>query len=80
MVKIRLFRTGAKNRLSYRIVAVDSHKKRDGRVLEVLGHYDPKVKPKTIKIKMGRVHHWLDHGAQPTETVRKLIESHGKTN
>jgi small subunit ribosomal protein S16 len=79
MVKIRLSRTGAKNQPSYRIVAVDSHKKRDGRHLEILGHYDPKTKPATVKLKFDRIQHWQNHGAQLSATVRKIIEDHGKT-
>lgn len=79
MVKIRLFRTGAKNRPSFRIVAADARSKRDGKVLEVLGFYDPKIDPPTVKIKADRVKHWLSQGAQPTKAVRKLLEQHGKT-
>lgn len=79
MVKIRLFRTGAKNQPSYRIVAADSRAKRDGKVLEVLGFYNPKTKPATIKLEMKRLKHWLDRGAQLTEAVRKLTAVHGKT-
>lgn len=79
MVKIRLFRTGAKNNPSYRIVAADARVKRDGKILEVLGFFDPKTDPVTIKFKMDRVNQWLNQGAQPTKTVQKLIESYGKT-
>jgi small subunit ribosomal protein S16 len=79
MVKIRLFRTGARNRPSYRIVATDSKNKRDGKVLEVLGFFDPKTKPATVNIKMDRVKYWLSQGAQATQAVRKLIGQHGKS-
>lgn len=78
MVKIRLFRTGARNQPSFRIVATDVRKKRNGRILEILGFYDPKTKPATVKIKADRIKYWLSQGAQPTETVRKLINQHGK--
>lgn len=78
MVKIRLFRTGARNQPSFRIVAADARVKRDGKILEVLGFYDPKTKPETVKIKMDRLKHWLDRGAQPTKTVKNLIKKHGK--
>ncbi|MFC1727220.1 30S ribosomal protein S16 [Patescibacteria group bacterium] len=74
MVKIRLFRTGARNQPSYRVVAIDSRNKRDGKVLEILGFYNPRSKPETVEIKMDRVKHWLDHGAQPTKIVKKLID------
>jgi len=73
MVKIRLRLTGAKHRPSYRIVAIDSHKKRDGQALEVVGFYDPKTKPPTIKIKQARLEHWIQKGAQMTPAIRKLI-------
>lgn len=78
MVKIRLFRTGAKNRPSFRIVAADARVKRDGKVLEILGFYNPKTDPVTVKIKRDRLKYWLGQGAQPTEAVRKLLEQHGK--
>lgn len=79
MVKIRLFRTGARNQPSFRIVAADAREKRNGKILEVLGFYDPKTKPATVKIKMDRVKHWLSQGAQPTEAVRGLLKKYGKT-
>lgn len=78
MVKIRLFRTGARNQPSFRIVAADARVKRNGKVLEILGFYDPKTDPATVKIKMDRLKHWLSQGAQPTEAVRKLLAKHGK--
>lgn len=79
MVKVRLFRTGARNQPSFRIVAADARVKRDGKILEVLGFYDPKTKPVTVKIKMDRLKHWLNQGAQPTEAVKKILSKHGKT-
>jgi small subunit ribosomal protein S16 len=75
MVKIRLFQTGAKHKRTYRIVAIDSHQKRNGKVLEVLGFYDPKTDPATIKINHQKLEKWLKVGAQPTEVVRNLIEN-----
>lgn len=78
MVKIRLFRTGARNQPSFRIVAADARVKRDGKILEVLGFYDPKTKPAAVKIKMDRIKYWLSQGAQPTEAVKNLLKSHGK--
>lgn len=74
MVKIRLSRTGKRNAPSYRIVVMDSRRKRDGRVIETLGFYDPKTKPKTVKFDQKRLDYWLSKGAQLTETVKKLIK------
>ncbi len=73
-VKIRLARTGRKNVSRFRIVAIDSHKKRDGRFLEVLGTYNPQQTPKQFTIKTERVSYWLGQGAQPSETVRNLLK------
>ncbi len=73
-VKIRLARTGRKNVDRYRIVAIDSHKKRDGRFLEILGAYNPQHTPKQFTVKTERVSYWLDKGAQPSETVYNLLK------
>ena len=75
MVKIRLFRTGRKHWPSYRIVAIDSQRKRNGKALEAIGFYDPKTNPPTIKIKPERLEYWLKRGAQLTKAVRKLIKA-----
>ncbi len=74
MVKIRLSRTGKKNAPSYRIVVMDSRTKRDGRVIERIGFYDPKTKPATIKIDQKRLDYWLSQGAQLTEAVKKITK------
>lgn len=76
MVKIKLSRTGAKNSPSYRVVVAEAKSKRDGRTIEILGHFDPKTKPETFEIKKDRYHYWLGKGAQPTETVRRLFKDH----
>lgn len=73
MVKIRLLRTGKKKQPSYRIVAADSRTKRDGKTLEILGFYNPLTNPSEVKIKKGRYDYWISVGAQPTETVRNLV-------
>jgi small subunit ribosomal protein S16 len=73
-VKIRLARTGRKNVSRFRIVAIDSHKKRDGRCLEILGSYNPELKPKQFTIKTERVAYWLEKGAQASETIRNLLK------
>ncbi len=79
MVKIRLARHGAKKRPFYRIVAADSRSPRDGRFLERLGSYDPTQDPALIEIKQDRLAEWLKNGAQPTETVARLIKKAGRT-
>lgn len=73
MVKIKLTQIGKRNARQYRVVAVEAKKRRDGRVLEILGLYDPHTKPVTLKIDRAKVEAWLKKGAQPTETVRQLI-------
>ena len=72
-VRLRLKRTGKKKQPSYRVVAVDSRKPRDGRVLEIIGTYDPRQEPSAVSIVNDRAVHWLRHGAQPSETVSKLL-------
>lgn len=73
-VKIRLSRFGKKHQPSYRIIAVDESKKRDGKYLENLGFYNPMIKPPIVKINKERYDHWLSVGAKPTEAVKKLIK------
>jgi small subunit ribosomal protein S16 len=71
-------RTGAKKRPSYRIVVKEKQSKRDGAYLENLGTYDPTRDPAEIKLKTDRVRYWIDKGAQPTDTVRRLIKANAK--
>lgn len=71
MVKIRLTRVGRKKLPLYRIVVVDSGKARDGEYIENVGHYDPRTKD--LKLNRDRVEYWISKGAQPTNTVAKLI-------
>ena len=77
MVKIRLRRTGAKKQPSYRVVVTDSRSPRDGRFIEIIGHYNPRTDPVTINVEEDRVLHWLNEGAQPTDTVRNLLKNLG---
>lgn len=78
MVKIRLTRIGSKRNPHYRIVVVDSRKKRSADYIEQLGYYDPRETTATpLKIDGERAAHWLKVGAQPTETVVRLLEQHG---
>lgn len=72
-VKIRLARAGAKKRPFYRIIASDARSPRDGRFLEKLGTYDPSTEPSTVNLNHARVQYWLGVGAQPTETVARLL-------
>lgn len=78
MVKIRLARHGAKKRPFYRIVAADSRAPRDGRFLEQLGYYDPLKNPAVVQLKTEKINKWLQHGAQPTDTVARLIKKAGQ--
>ncbi|MEG6504463.1 30S ribosomal protein S16 [Nitratidesulfovibrio sp. 1201_IL3209] len=73
-VKLRLARMGNKKRAFYRIVAVNSAARRDGRPLEFLGFYNPMVNPAEVKIDTAKVQKWLDQGAEPTDTVRALLK------
>ena len=77
MVKLRLRRMGAIDKPFYRIVAVDSRKKRDGAYLESVGYYDPKTDPLTLKVNIERSLYWLGVGAQPSDTVRSLLKKAG---
>ncbi len=74
MVTIRLARHGAKRAPFYRLVATDSRKPRDGRFLEIVGHYNPISTDKQLVVKNDRVQYWLDHGAQPSEAVARLLK------
>jgi small subunit ribosomal protein S16 len=79
MVRIRLRRTGQKGQPSYRIIAADKESPRDGKFLEILGHYNPLTEPSTIFLKEERVYDWLSKGAQPSESVEKLFKQVGFT-
>ncbi len=76
-VKIRLRRMGAKKAPFYRIVVADSRYPRDGRFIEEVGYYDPMTEPATIKLENEKVEKWLANGAQPTETVRSILNKSG---
>jgi small subunit ribosomal protein S16 len=73
MLAIRMRRAGSKNRPVFRIVVTESKSARDGRFVEVLGHYNPRTKPEQVDIDRERLAHWLGSGAQPSDTVRTLI-------
>ncbi|MFN2576103.1 MAG: 30S ribosomal protein S16 [Pyrinomonadaceae bacterium] len=78
MLAIKLMRTGAKKHPSYRIVVKEKQSKRDGAYLENLGIYNPTREPAEIKLKADRVEYWIGKGAQPTDTVRRLIKQAAK--
>jgi small subunit ribosomal protein S16 len=77
MVRIRLRRVGAKRQPSYRIVVANSESPRDGRFIEVIGHYNPRTDPPTIEMKEDRALYWLSVGAQPSDPVRRMIDKRG---
>jgi len=76
MLMIRLRRHGAKKRPFYRVVVIDSHMARDGRFVEILGHYNPTADPETLELDRERLTHWMSCGAQPSDTVRTLLARH----
>ncbi len=76
-VRLRLTRVGAKKNPIWRVVAADQRSKRDGRVLDTLGHYNAQTEPSTIVLDEEKVRAWLAKGAQPSETVRKLLKTQG---
>jgi small subunit ribosomal protein S16 len=72
-VHIRLRRTGRSKKPAYRVVVADSRSPRDGRFIEIIGHYDPLANPPTIKIELEKASEWIKKGAQPSNTVRVLM-------
>ena len=76
-VKLRLMRMGKTKQPTYRIVAADSRSPRDGRFIESIGTYAPRDDPSSIKVDRARAIEWLVKGAQPTETVRKILQIDG---
>jgi small subunit ribosomal protein S16 len=72
-VKIRLARHGSKKNPIYRVVVADSRVPRDGRTIEEIGRYNPQTQPSLVEIDADRAREWLSRGAQPTDTVRKLL-------
>jgi small subunit ribosomal protein S16 len=74
MLAIRLRRTGSSKKPYYRVVVADSRNWRDGRFVEVLGHYDPRRDPAGVTIDSERAKYWISKGAQPSETVESLLK------
>ena len=79
MVMIRLARFGAKKKPFYRVVAIEKDRPRNGRSLEVLGHYNPLSHPAEVVLKHDRLEYWKSHGAQVSDTVKRLVEQHTAT-
>ena len=76
-VKIRLRRMGAKKAPFYRIVVADSRYPRDGRFIEEIGYYDPTKNPSVVKVDADKAKEWIKNGAQPTDTVKKILKDNG---
>ena len=76
-VRLRLTRVGGKKDPVWRVVVADQRSPRDGRIIETVGQYNAQTEPSTIVLKEDRVREWLDKGAQPTATVRKLLKTQG---
>jgi small subunit ribosomal protein S16 len=76
-VRLRLTRVGGKKDPSWRVVVADQRSPRDGRVIETLGHYNAQTEPSTITLDEERVRAWLARGAQPTQTVKRLLKARG---
>ncbi len=73
MLRIRLSRHGAKKDPHYRVVVAEKSSPRDGRFLEIVGYYNPALKPVRLHLKLNRIQHWVKQGAQPSDTVKVLI-------
>jgi len=74
LLRIRLARTGAKKKPSYRVVVIDRERARDGRFVEIIGHYNPRGNPPDLVLKWERASYWIGRGAQPSETVASLLK------
>jgi small subunit ribosomal protein S16 len=75
MLMIRLARFGGKKKPAYRVVVIDKERARDSRAVEVVGTYNPVAKPAAVKLNHDRITHWMKHGAQPSDTVARLLRT-----
>ena len=75
MLMIRLARFGAKKKPTYRVVVIDKERARDGRAIEIVGHYNPVADPAKVDLKHDRISHWMKCGAKPSDTVARLLAS-----
>jgi small subunit ribosomal protein S16 len=75
--RIRLARVGSKKNPIYRVVVADSRSPRDGRFIEIVGRYNPQTQPSTIDLDAEKIQDWISKGAQPSDSVRRLMKSQG---
>jgi small subunit ribosomal protein S16 len=75
MLMIRLARFGAKKKPTYRLVVIEKERARDSRAVEVVGHYNPVSSPKVVSLKHDRIDFWIKNGAQPSDTVARLMKA-----
>ena len=75
MLMIRMARFGAKKKTTYRLVVIEKDRARDSRAVEVVGHYNPVANPKVVSLKHDRIDFWMKNGAQPSDTVARLLKS-----
>jgi small subunit ribosomal protein S16 len=73
MLMIRLARFGSKKKPTYRVVVIEKERARNGRAVEVVGNYNPVAQPQIVNLKHDRIEHWMKNGAQPSETVARLL-------
>ncbi len=76
MLMIRLARFGAKKKPTYRVVVMEKERARNSRAVEVVGHYNPISQPAAVDLDYARIEHWMKNGAQPSETVARLLKKH----
>ena len=76
MLMIRMARFGSKKKPTYRVVVIDKERARDSRAVEVVGTYNPVAKPAVVNFKHERIEHWMKNGAQPSDTVARLLKAH----
>lgn len=76
MLMIRLARFGAKKKPTYRLVVIEKERARDSRAVEVVGHYNPVAQPAQVKLDHERIGYWMKNGAQPSDTVARLLRAH----
>jgi small subunit ribosomal protein S16 len=76
MLMIRLARFGAKKKPTYRVVVIEKERARNSRAVEVVGHYNPVSSPAVVELDYDRINHWIRNGAQPSETVGRLLKRH----
>jgi len=75
MLMIRLARFGSKKKPMYRVVVIDKERARDSRAVEVVGTYNPITQPAAVKLEHARIEHWMKNGAQPSDTVARLLKT-----